>query len=375
MRVDGELGGAVGVGRPGRRVLADRHLLGLAVGGRGGGEDDPPAVGRAHRLEQRQRARRRWCPSTPRAAAGTPRPGSWRRSAAPPRAGRRPAPAPSRAATPRRTPAPSGTASAWPVDRSSSTVTSWPAGQQGGRDYAADVAGAAGDEYAHGRHPRSEEATSWYAHAPRCRRCPPTGRAATRPTWPARSASTGRSSWPATRSPSRRCRPSSRRWPPAAADTNRYPDNGAVVLTRALAGPLRRRPRAGGHRLRRGHAAAAARPGLQRPGHEHRLRLALVRDVPAARPGRRRAGDPGAAGAGPPRRPGRHPRPRGDGRRDRRHAPAWCSSATRTTPPGRRCGGPSWSSSWTPSRSRPWSSSTRPTASSSPTPTSPTASS
>ena len=76
----------------------------------------------------------------------------------------------------------------------------------------------------------------------------------------------------------------------AAGETNRYPDNGAVVLTRGAGRPLRRRPRAGGHRLRRGHALPGARPGLQRPGHEPRVRLALVRDVPAARPGRRGAG-------------------------------------------------------------------------------------
>ena len=54
--VDGELGRAVGVGRPGRGVLPDRHRLRFAVGGRGRGEDDPPAVRGAHRLQQRQRA-------------------------------------------------------------------------------------------------------------------------------------------------------------------------------------------------------------------------------------------------------------------------------------------------------------------------------
>ena len=60
-------------------------------------------------------------------------------------------------------------------------------------------------------------------------------RAATPPTSPARSASTARSSWPATRSRSRRCPPSSQALAAAAGETNRYPDNGAVVLTRALA--------------------------------------------------------------------------------------------------------------------------------------------
>ena len=102
----------------------------------------------------------------------------------------------------------------------------------------------------------------------------------------------------------------------AAGETNRYPDNGAVVLTRGAGRPVRRRPGAGGHRLRGGHDLPGARAGLQRPGHEHRLRLALLRDVPAAGPGGRRARRSRCRSSpGPPRRPGRHPRPRGAGRR------------------------------------------------------------
>ena len=103
--------------------------------------------------------------------------------------------------------------------------------------------------------------------------------------------------------------------------------------------PLRRGSRAGRHRLRRGHDLPGARPGVQRPGHEHRLRLALLRDVPAAGPGRRRARRPGAAHAraGPAARPtpttSRRWPPRST------TPPGWSSSATRTTPPGRRCAG------------------------------------
>ena len=48
--------GAVGVGRPGRGRLEDRHDVRLAVGRGRGREDDPPAVGGTHGLEQRQGA-------------------------------------------------------------------------------------------------------------------------------------------------------------------------------------------------------------------------------------------------------------------------------------------------------------------------------
>ena len=53
--VDGQLRGAVGVGRRRGHVLGDRHLLRLAVRGGRGGEDQIVRAGVAHRVEQRQR--------------------------------------------------------------------------------------------------------------------------------------------------------------------------------------------------------------------------------------------------------------------------------------------------------------------------------
>jgi hypothetical protein len=54
--VDGELGGAVGVRRARRGVLADRDLVGLPVDRARRGEHEPCDAGRVHRLEQVERA-------------------------------------------------------------------------------------------------------------------------------------------------------------------------------------------------------------------------------------------------------------------------------------------------------------------------------
>ena len=54
--VDRELRGGVRVRWPGLRGLLDGQLVGIAVDVGGGGEHQPPYPGRAHRVEQPQRA-------------------------------------------------------------------------------------------------------------------------------------------------------------------------------------------------------------------------------------------------------------------------------------------------------------------------------
>ena len=384
MCVDGELDGAVGVGRPGGRVLADRHRLGLAVGGRGRGEDDPPAVGGAHRLEQRERAADVGVPVVLGLLLGRadqalgrevqhrlgPDVGQHRRR--------------SRAARP----AASGRAGGDGVGVPGGEVVEHgdlvAVGQQGGRDYAADVAGSAGDEYAHGatlgghglpaEGPSAEEAAVVSSRAggagaaglqarPQPRRPGPRDRRR-----PGGQAGQQRGRLPA----AARRRPGAAPRPPARPTA--IPTTAPSCSPRALAERYGVDPGAGGHRLRRGHALPAAGPGLQRPGHQHRLRLALLRDVPAARPGRRR-----------PRRSRCRSCPAARAaRRTPTTSTALAAAIDETHPPGLRLqpeqphrdGGAPRGARAVPRRRAaraPSSSSTRPTASSSPIPTSPTA--
>ena len=53
--VDGQFGGAVGVGGAGGRILGDRNRFRLAVSRRGGGEHQPRCCGRTDHLEQLER--------------------------------------------------------------------------------------------------------------------------------------------------------------------------------------------------------------------------------------------------------------------------------------------------------------------------------
>ena len=187
---------------------------------------------------------------------------------------------------------------------------------------------------------------SWCALAPPCRNCRSTSPAAIRPTSPARSASTARSSWPATRSRSRRCPPSSRPWAPRSTETNRYPDNGAVVLTRALADrygvdPVQVATGCGAVTICQELAQAYNDPDtsiafawrsfemyplLARVAGARAIQVPLIPGRPAGRP---------------------TPTTWTRWRRRSTTAPAWSSSATRTTPRGRRCGGRSSSASST----------------------------
>ena len=54
--LDHQLREAVGIDRVLRMVFGDRHLLGNAVGGARAGEHDPLDAGRAHGVQQRERA-------------------------------------------------------------------------------------------------------------------------------------------------------------------------------------------------------------------------------------------------------------------------------------------------------------------------------
>src|SRR4051812_19434116 len=230
--VDGQLRGAVGVGRRGDGVLADRHLLRLAVGGRGGGEDDPPAVGRAHRLEQRQRAAdvdvpvllRRLLRGADEALGREvqhrlgPDVGQHRRRVVQrrldePRPGRDGVGVPGREVVEHR-----------------DLVAAL---EQRSRDYAADVAGPTGDENAHA--PTLGRTTVVVSARPAVQALPAykPGRS---PADVAREIGVERAVKLASNEVA---------FPPlpavvqalatAAAETNRYPDNGAVVLTRTLA--------------------------------------------------------------------------------------------------------------------------------------------
>ena len=176
MRVDGELGGAVGVGRPGGRVLPDRHRLGLAVGGRGGGEDDPPAVGGPHGLEQRQRTGDVGVPVVlglllGRADEALGREVQHRLGPDVGQHGRRVV---QRDLRQRRARGHGVRVAGGQVVEHGHLVA---LGQEGGRDYAADVTGSAGDEYAHGatlegRPGGGRDVVVSRAPASRCRRCP-----------------------------------------------------------------------------------------------------------------------------------------------------------------------------------------------------------
>ena len=151
LSVDGELGGAVRVGRPGRGGLGDRHLA--------------PARRRWRRWRRRRAGarrrpasrragpgcRRRCCASSaPGCSIDSPTSDFAAKCSTPSYAGPSASTAAaSSARVPSTSRAPSGTASACPVDRSSSTVTSCPASQQVRGDDAADVAGAAGDQQLH----------------------------------------------------------------------------------------------------------------------------------------------------------------------------------------------------------------------------------
>ncbi len=184
-------------------------------------------------------------------------------------------------------------------------------------------------------------------------------------------ASRGRSSWPATRSPSRRCRRwwrRSRRWRGRPTAT-RQRRRGAH---RCAGAALRRRARSGGRGLRRGDPAAAGHPGLRRA----RQRLAyawrsfemypLLAQVAGARAVQVPL-VPGAAG----------------GTADTHDLDGLLAAVDETTrvvlvcnpnnPTGTAVRGPASRRSSTRCPRPPWWCSTRPTASSSPTPRSPTA--
>ena len=336
---------------------------------------------RAHRVEQRAASRRRWRASTARAAARDSPTSDLGREVQHRRRSRpRRAPAPRSCsdgldeAAPRRAPRRRGRSTG---RRARSPRGRRPAGAA--VHYAADVAGSTGDEYAHGGHPRWAAGQEVGRRGDRTRRgagaARPTSRDATRPTSPARSASTARSSWPATRSPSRRCRPSSSALAAAAGETNRYPDNGAVVLTRALADRYGVDPA----QIATGCGAVDDLPGT---GAGRSTTPARASPSPGARsrctrcsprspaPGRSRCRWSPAA-------PVARPTPTtstGCWPRDRRHDPA----GLRLQPeqPHRDGGAPGRAGDVPRRRARrrPSSSSTRRTASSSPTPTSPTGS-
>ena len=81
--VHGELGGAVGAGRPGRVGLLDRGALRFAVDRRGRGEDDPADAGFAHRLQPAPGCRPGCGTSTEPDSPPTRPPEIWPRSAGP----------------------------------------------------------------------------------------------------------------------------------------------------------------------------------------------------------------------------------------------------------------------------------------------------
>ena len=122
--VDGELGRAVRAGRQRRRGFGDRHLLGIAVDGRGGRKHDARRARCPDRLEQREGAAEIVRPVPGLAPRPTRQPGTSRRNAGRRRRRPRVSGRPSPRRSPRTNSAPAGTASACPVDRSSSTTTS-----------------------------------------------------------------------------------------------------------------------------------------------------------------------------------------------------------------------------------------------------------
>ena len=248
-RVDGELRGPVGVGRPRGSVLADRHLLRLAVGGRGGGEDDPPAVDGTHRLQQGQGSADVRVPVLLRPLlrlADQALRREVQHRLGPHLGQHRP-----RLVQRRRHQACSsghcvGVAGGQVVEHGDLVTL----GEQRGRDYAADVTGAAGDEKAHVR--------THYGRAPEALAERP-GRVPARKGCSVVSARPAVQALPAYR-PGRNPADLAREigvaravklasnevaFPPlpdvlqalatTAVEANRYPDNAAVVLTGALA--------------------------------------------------------------------------------------------------------------------------------------------
>ena len=217
------------------------HRLRLAVGGRGRGEDDPPAVRGAHRLQQRQRAAHVGVPVVLRLllrdadeALGRevqhrlgPDVGEHRRRVV------------QRDLRERRARGDGVRVPGGEVVQHGHLVA---AGQQGGRDYAADVAGTTGDEYAHAHTLESGP----------CASALPGGEVVVT----ARPAIEGLPAYRPGRNPADLAREigvaravklasNEVAFPPlpavvaavaaAAGETNRYPDNGAVALTAALA--------------------------------------------------------------------------------------------------------------------------------------------
>ena len=110
----------------------------------------------------------------------------------------------------------------------------------------------------------------------------------------------------------------------ATDSVNRYPDNGYLELRDHLAKHVDFPPEhdLGGVRL--GEPVPAADPDHLDRRRRGGVRLAKLRDLPAAGPHRGR--HPGAGAADRP-----HLRLGRDGRKRSPTAPGWCSSATRTT--------------------------------------------
>src|SRR3954451_21145938 len=108
-------------------------------------------------------------------------------------------------------------------------------GQQCCRDYAADVAGSTGDEYTHGVHPRSEVGNVVVSARPAVQALP-AYKPGRNPADVAREIGVERAvklaSYEVAFPPLRAV---VQALATADAETNRYPGNGAVVLTRALA--------------------------------------------------------------------------------------------------------------------------------------------
>jgi Histidinol-phosphate/aromatic aminotransferase and cobyric acid decarboxylase len=231
--------------------------------------------------------------------------------------------------------------------------------EEGRRDYAADVAGSTGDENAHAptlspravAHGRDAEARSGGSDVVSARPAVqqlPAYRPGRNPADLAREIGVERAVKLASNEVA---------FPPlpavvealaaTAGETNRYPDNGAVVLTAALAerygvDPDQVVTGCGAVMLCQQLAQSFNDPGtgiafawrsfemyplLARVAGARAVQVPLVPGRPAARPTpttSRRWRPPSTT------------------------APGWSSSATRTTPPGRRCAGGSWSGSSTP---------------------------
>ena len=142
---------------------------------------------------------------------------------------------------------------------------------------------------------------------------------ATPPTSPGRSVSTARSSWPATRSPSRRCPPSSRRSRPRPARPTATPTTAPSPSPRrwpsaTASTPTRWPPAAARSRSARSWRRPTTTPARASPSPGGRSRC--TRSWPAW-PGRApsRCRSPAVPAAG------RHPRPAAARRGDRRHHP------------------------------------------------------